>query len=234
MKITLVGQSTFIIETVEGIIILTDPWFHAFGFLRSSPPALEPDEITKCDLLLVSHNHVDHFDRAGIGIARRTGALIIGSARAAKKARRAGIGEAIGLAPTEKTTFKSLSITAVHAEHPLAKDAIGFNVRGRESFYFSGDTRHSEKIVRELEDARLDVAILQIACAKYFGRKDGMDIHDSAKLANELMPNIVVPMHYQHRGKTEDPGRMKALVKGPRVVILEPGVRTEVTAGTGK
>ena len=63
-----IGHSTFLIKK-NGITILTDPIFSdraspfkKIGPKRLIPPALSLEDITKIDIVTVSHNHYDHLD----------------------------------------------------------------------------------------------------------------------------------------------------------------------------
>ena len=56
--ITWFGHSCWEIGTPGGQTILLDPWFSN----PSSPKA--PDAVDRCDLMLVTHGHFDHFGDA--------------------------------------------------------------------------------------------------------------------------------------------------------------------------
>ncbi|MBI4831227.1 MAG: MBL fold metallo-hydrolase, partial [Candidatus Lindowbacteria bacterium] len=142
MKITAIGHSTFKLEIGERVI-LTDPWFATSGVLyrlftkRIYPLAVKPEQINRCDAMLVSHNHIDHFDRAALALARRLGTLIAGPPSVVKRAKRNGIQNCQSLRPGEGFDFSGMRITAVPAYHPLAKDGIGFLVESEKRAYFS-------------------------------------------------------------------------------------------------
>jgi len=60
----MIGHSTVLIEGA-GKRTITDPCFGTWGHLayrRLAPPALERDQLTDVDLVLLSHNHWDHVD----------------------------------------------------------------------------------------------------------------------------------------------------------------------------
>lgn len=229
MIITLIGQSSLRLELDEGITIITDPWFESFSFLRAVPPSLTPQDIKRCDLMLVSHNHIDHLDRAGLDLAKRLGAVFLGSARAARRAVRAGIKDVAGMTRGQKFSFRGLAIHAVAADHPFASDAVGFVIRGRKTLYFSGDTRHSKAVVEDLQGLRIDAAFLQIACSWYpFVGFDGMTIKSAVRLAEDIVPGIVIPIHYQVRTKTVDPEALRTRLPGIKVVVLTPGAPMEI------
>ncbi len=72
MRVTFVGHATFLIQA-NGLNILTDPFLSDrasplpfMGPKRVRPPAVAFDDLPKIDIVLVSHNHYDHLDRAAL------------------------------------------------------------------------------------------------------------------------------------------------------------------------
>lgn len=70
--------------------------------------------------MLVSHNHIDHLDNAGIELAKRRGVTFIGAERAAKRASRSGVKNVVSIKRGEEYPFRDIVIYAVAAEHPFA------------------------------------------------------------------------------------------------------------------
>ena len=68
------GQAGFLMKTASGRTIAIDPYFsdhvmrteNNIGFKRLTPPLCEADDI-EFDVLLISHEHGDHFDIEAIG-----------------------------------------------------------------------------------------------------------------------------------------------------------------------
>jgi L-ascorbate metabolism protein UlaG (beta-lactamase superfamily) len=175
MELTLIGQSTLLIRT-SGISIMTDPWWGQFEFLRGAPIALDPETIDPVDVMLVSHNHVDHWSRPAILLAKRRGSLVIGSRKAARRARKAGCTDVVELAPGQRHDFRGVAFHAVPAFHPFARDAVGFIIKGEKTVYFSGDTRYTPALREALQAYAIDIALVQTACSSYpFVGKDGMN-----------------------------------------------------------
>ncbi|MFM9977296.1 MAG: MBL fold metallo-hydrolase [Sphingomonadaceae bacterium] len=67
MFVTWIGHSTFLIQT-QGLNILTDPVYgdvagpYGVGPRRVAVPGIAFDDLPKIDLVIVSHNHYDHYD----------------------------------------------------------------------------------------------------------------------------------------------------------------------------
>ena len=210
MKITLIGHMTVLLE-IDGVNFLTDPWFGPCNLVekflapRLVRPSKESEEISGIDAMIVSHNHIDHFDSMAIELAHRTGCTVIGSQKVAKRAVKCGLKNVVALQEGKMTEFRGICIHAVHAEHPLASDAIGLVANGSRSVYFSGDTRLSQKTINDLSGFNIDVALAQGACAWYpFAGKDGMDLPDLTQLAELASPGWTVPLHLDCIGKWLD------------------------------
>lgn len=223
MQVTLLGQSTLLIN-ISGVCLMTDPWWGQFEFIRAVPLALDPEKLENLDLMLVSHNHIDHWSDPAIKLAARKGCQIIGSKKAVARARKKGLNKLTALSIGESTEYKGLKILAVPAVHPFAPDAIGFFVEGEQSFYFCGDTLYTPVVRDALAGKKIDVAFLQVACSTYpFIGKDGMEIADAVRFADELKPEAVVPVHYQVKGKVLESAALRSIKIAAKLVVLEPG-----------
>lgn len=228
MRATMVGQSTLLIE-MSGVSILTDPWWGRYEFMRGAPIALDPEGLTSLELMLVSHNHIDHFCPAAVDLARRLGTRVIASSRAARRARRRGLADAVPVSPGDRVEHRGLAVRAVPAFHPFAKDAVGFVVEGEEVFYFSGDTRYHPALAEALRPFRIDVAFVQVACSRYpLVGDDGMDLAAASRLLGEVKPGLAVPIHYQVKGKVLSPEELAAWDPPCAKAVLVPGAPTSL------
>ena len=73
-RVTWIGHATFLIQ-IGGINILTDPAFfeisHFIPRIVQAPISIE--KLPKIDVLLVSHNHIDHLDSASVKLLKKQG-----------------------------------------------------------------------------------------------------------------------------------------------------------------
>lgn len=231
MKIRFLGHNTFLLTLDDGTSLLTDPWFYRGKLLRVAPPAITPNALRSLDFLLSSHNHLDHIDNASLRLAKKLKATVVGSLKIEKRARKFGIQKVVGLKAGERFQSSSLTITAAPAQHPLESTAIGFVISAKKKrIYFSGDTRYFESLSAFLKQARPDLMFVQIACAKYFGKEDGMNVKTAARLVEEIKPKFAVPMHYHGRWKEADPNSFAAMVKkrGVEPLVFELGEEKEI------
>jgi L-ascorbate metabolism protein UlaG (beta-lactamase superfamily) len=218
---------TVLIE-MDGFTILTDPWFGPRGRKeralapRIVPPAANIGELGHIDLLLVSHNHIDHCDDISLETARDQGFAIVGPRSVAKRAKKLGAKSVVELEPGmvhrinkrsgDRTINGSadgsievssqVSIEALKAEHPLSSDALAYLIRGSKTVFFSGDTRYTPELECALKSAQPDVALVQAACAHYpLLGDDGMSLPEAAALVRAIRPRWTVPVHLHCAGK---------------------------------
>jgi L-ascorbate metabolism protein UlaG (beta-lactamase superfamily) len=230
VQLRLIGHMTVLIE-MDGFTILTDPWFGPRGRKeralapRIVPPAASLGELGHIDLLLVSHNHIDHCDNISLEAARDQGITVIGPRSVAKRAKKLGAKSIIGLEPGmvyrinkrsgDRTINGSadgsievssqVSIEALKADHPLASDALAYLIRGSKTVFFSGDTRYTPELEYALKSAQPDIALVQAACAHYpLLGDDGMSLPEAAALVKAIHPRLTVPVHLHCAGKWLD------------------------------
>lgn len=207
MKITAVGQATYYLED-GALTVLTDPWFSARGLSalfapRLVPPALLPGQIAACSLILLSHIHLDHWDRPALELARRCKSVVVTSPGAARRLKRAGLA-AVGLDAGECWSGLGVKVRAVEARHPLSPRAVGLVMAGRKTVYFSGDTIYHPAL-NSLENAAIDLALVQVSCARYpLLGPDGMDWPAAVSLVRRIKPRLFLPMHFTCKGKYLD------------------------------
>lgn len=71
-SVTWIGHATVLVQA-SGLNVLTDPMFSEraspvtfIGPRRAQPPGIALDDLPRIDVVLVSHNHYDHLDRASV------------------------------------------------------------------------------------------------------------------------------------------------------------------------
>jgi L-ascorbate metabolism protein UlaG (beta-lactamase superfamily) len=249
LSITLIGGPTALIE-IDGFRLLTDPTFDAPGIYelphvkleKLSGPALAEGAIGEIDAVLLSHDqHADNLDESGkhfLPKARRVLTTEIG-------ARRLG-GHAEGVAPWASTELtkgtRSLTVTATPARHgpagiePLAGDVIGFVLAPKDSrpIYISGDTVWYDGVAEVARRFKAGVVMPFAGAAQTRGPFHlTMDTNDTIETARAFPDAVIVPLHtdgWAHFKQNAGDLRVsfEALGFGPRLKLLEPGVKTVI------
>ncbi len=200
--LTFLGHSTVLVE-LEGLRILTDPILvDRLMFLARVVRPVDPSLYADIDLVLLSHLHVDHFDRRSLARIHSEPEIVT-CPGGAGLARSWGWPRVRALAPGESHQVGSVRITATPAEHPGFRPpfgprgtAVGFLIESGEArLYFAGDT----DLFPEMETmiaGELDVAFLPIGG---WGPRLGpghMDPSKAAEAVALLKPRFAVPIHW--------------------------------------
>jgi L-ascorbate metabolism protein UlaG (beta-lactamase superfamily) len=196
LKIIFVGHASLIFEC-SGKVIHVDP------------VSSEADYATlpKADIILITHEHFDHFDSRAIGLIRGPDTKIVVSRSCAGKIAGAEV-----LANGEKTTILGYPIEAVPAYNIVHKrpdgnpfhpkgNGNGYIVRfGDQRVYVAGDTEAIPEM-KALKD--IDIAFLPV------NMPYTMDMEMAAQAARTIRPRILYPYHYG----TTDIGKLVAALK---------------------
>ena len=216
-RITWLGHSAFKIEVAEKIV-LVDPW------LNGNPAAsVKASEITKADIVYVTHDHHDHLGDA-FDICKRTGATFVAILDLARYAEENGIKNIEGLNIGGSIETKGLKLTVVQATHTASRGVpTGVIIEGEgKAIYHAGDTGlfGDMRLIGELY--RLDVAMIPM------GGYYTMDAKEAIEAVKLLNPRVVIPMHYGTfpvLAKSADEFARSVREKTPKVkvVVLSPG-----------
>lgn len=197
MKVTWLGQAGLLFET-EGKKIIVDP------YLSDSVEAIEPhnkrrvpvDESflkVKPDILVLTHNHLDHTDPDTLEhyLSETSNVCVLASYNAWQNVRKVFGGiqnNYVMFNQGTKWTEGNIEFRAVYAEH--SDDcAIGVLIYAEgKVYYITGDTLYNEKIFRELPKD-IDYVFLPVN-----GRGNNMNMTD-ATLFCEKIGATAIPIH---------------------------------------
>lgn len=215
------GQHSFIVK-LGGCTVYIDPYLEPSP-ARQTPPLFMPEEITNADLVLCTHDHLDHIDPYALeGIVRASPeALFVAPRPHRERMLFIGVPESrLRLINADETVeAAAVRVTGVKAKHeffyetPEGFPYLGYVFEGNSVCgYHSGDTLVYEGLPATLRRWRLDVAFLPIngrdAERYQSGCIGNMTYQEAVDLAGELRVGLAVPSHWDmFRNNSEDPQR---------------------------
>ena len=180
IQISWLGHASFKIETKDKIIFI-DPY--------------DIETTDRADYIFITHIHHDHFSLEDIENIKKPSTIIVATSDCAAK-----LGDYVrAIKPDQPLEFENLKVQAIPAYnthhfkspgvpfHPKESNWVGFileinNVR----IYHAGDT---DKIP-EMENIQCDIAMLPV------GGTYTMDAEEAAQVANQIKPDLAIPMHW--------------------------------------
>jgi len=200
LSITFITHATLMFEW-SGLVVHVDP---------VSRGGAENAALPKADLILVTHEHGDHFDRAAIKVLSKTDTILLYTAKCAS-----AVPGGIVLKNGDTRTEKRISVEAVPAYnivhmrspgqpfHPRG-DGNGYILTfGDKRVYVAGDTEN----IPEMKAVKaIDIAFLPMNLPYT------MDPEMAAAAAKVVRPKILYPYHYSQT----DPAKLIELLKNEK------------------
>ncbi|MGD8564550.1 MAG: metal-dependent hydrolase [Desulfarculaceae bacterium] len=227
------GHSFVEFTTAEGKVVLFDPWTKEDG----NPGAeITLDQIEKADLVLISHDHLDHLGSA-VAICEKTGALLGGGVQTVARLQQEGF-------DTEKVAnfgagymvgggvaldwVKVIATQALHSSDTAC--ALGHIVQASDgtTVYHAGDTGIFGDMELLGKLYPLDLACLPM------GGIFTMDAYQASHAAAMLKPAMVLPIHYGSFpiiAQTPEEFVGLAAQNAPGIKVLTPSVGEQVVLG---
>ena len=169
----------------DGLEIQVDP-------VAEFAPATDYSKFPKADVIFVTHEHFDHFDRAAIEALRKDGTQVVANPSVQKML---GFGTVMANGES-RTICKDIALDAVPAYNTTA-GRTQFHPKGRDNgyvltmdglrIYIAGDTEDIPEMAK-LKD--VDVAFMP--CNQPYT----MTPQQVAKVAKTIKPKVLFPYHY--------------------------------------
>ncbi len=197
MKITWLGQAGLLLETGNKKIIV-DPYLSnsCFKLNPASDRRMPVDEKylkMKPDVLILTHDHLDHTDPETLEhyLCKNEGILVLASQNAWNHVRGMATGHNyVMFNRYTQWTLDDVKFTAVKAEHS-DNYAIGVIIEAEgKTYYITGDTLYNTEIFKDLP-ANIDVVFLPVN-----GVGNNFNMTDAARFAKEIGAKKVVPVHF--------------------------------------
>jgi L-ascorbate metabolism protein UlaG (beta-lactamase superfamily) len=192
------GHASFRLDASK--VIYFDPW----KLSKSSK---------KADIILITHEHFDHYSLEDIKIISSKDTVIVTSGEVSKQlqAYQSICREIKSLSPGDNIEVSGIKISVVPSYntnkqfHPRQTQKLGFIVTvDAVKIYHAGDT----DLIPEMKNFICDIALLPVS-GTYV-----MTAVEAAEAASVIKPEIAIPMHYgEIVGSDSDAKKLKDLLK---------------------
>ncbi len=195
MKITWLGQAGLLFVS-EQTTILIDPYFSdsaaSVAVHRNMPVSPAVWEI-KPDLLLCTHDHMDHFDPETIPhfVNADSDITVLSPYSVWERIRKAGgMNNFVQVSPGVVWTHGDVTVTTVEAVHSDPY-AVGFVIECEgKTYYVTGDTLFCPSALDKLPK-QIDVVFLPIN-----GKGNNMNAADASKFCDHIDAKLAIPIHF--------------------------------------
>jgi L-ascorbate metabolism protein UlaG (beta-lactamase superfamily) len=197
MKVSFLGQAGLLFD-FDGLRVMVDPYFsNSVGKLRPEKNRRQKSEMSflekKPDVLILTHDHLDHADPETLEILlkKHSGICVLAGRNAWETALQfGGDHNYVCFTPGCIWTEGSVSFEAVFAAHS-DPEAIGVLIRyNGKVYYITGDTLRSRRVTESL-GCQPDVVFLPIN-----GVGNNMNMAAAAAFAKEISARKAVPLHF--------------------------------------
>ncbi len=179
------------------------------------------EEFRDADLILITHDHYDHFSPEDIEKVACPGTVLVVPEKMSGKAQVVSklVGKIMTVSPGEHREIEGLELETVPAYnimkpfHTKGSEWVGYIliIEGKR-IYIAGDT----DLTKEAKEVRCDIALVPI------GGTYTMDVGKAAELINTIRPEVAIPVHYGSIvGKPSDGEAFRQKVKAPVQVELK-------------
>ena len=219
LAVWFLGQAGLILKGADTVVYI-DPYLTGEANPADAPPApsrrmfpppLAPESVTNADVVLLTHDHLDHTDAATVGPLAKASpqAVFVGSSWSRAILKAAGVSDdRVRPAPVgEPLTFGALTVTPIPAAHyDLERDGAGHHrylgylvsLNGV-TLYHSGDTILVPELLDALERQRVDIAALPVNGRDYW--RDQRNIvgnlypQEAANVVATIGADVFIPLH---------------------------------------
>jgi L-ascorbate metabolism protein UlaG (beta-lactamase superfamily) len=225
-RITWLGQAGFRIE-LDGAVVVVDPWLspHAERLIPPAPLELAADGV---DVLLITHEHLDHLDlpfvpsvlerspRARVVVPEAIAALVDGLVpeRRLELVRPHDALEIDGVHIHVTPAYHGVSMRDAYSDGSSPGGAprfVGYVLGAERRIYHAGDTIVTDELTEAIAGLGVDLALLPIngrdAEREARGIVGNMDSAEAVELAVTVGATTLVPYHWDgFAGNTALPG----------------------------
>lgn len=200
MECIWLGQAGLLFD-FDGIKVMVDPYLsdsvaEAIPANTRRVPVNESYFDVKPDVLILTHDHLDHTDPATLEVILKKweGICVLASQNAWKHVRAYGNNHNyVMFDRNTEWTHGAIHFQAVHAQHSDGF-AIGVLITCQDkTYYVTGDTLYHTQVIQEVRAAgkKIEAVFLPVN-----GAGNNMNMADAARLAAAIAARKVVPVHF--------------------------------------
>ncbi len=220
LKIKWLGQAGYILSDGKSTICI-DPYLsdvvnRVAGRPRTRVVPISPQDL-KCDLIICTHNHLDHLDIDSISLMDKS-IEFLAPCDCKEVLLALGVEKYNEFNAGDSFKIGGFEITAVFADHTVP--AVGVVIKhGDNVLYFTSDTLYNEK----LTEIKCDILFICIN-----GKLGNMNVDEAVNITEKISPRTAVPNHYDmFESNSEDPEKFNVKNR----FIMEFNKEYEVTNG---
>ena len=207
LRIKWLGQSGYILSDGKTTICI-DPYLsdcvnRIANRPRTRAVPFNPEDL-KADVLICTHNHLDHIDVDAIPLMKKENMIFCAPSDCKNVLLELCVEKYVSFDEGATVKIADFELNAVFADHTVP--AIGVLVKyANETLYFSGDTLYNEK----LKDIKCDYMFICIN-----GKLGNMNADEAVSIANAVKPSVAVPNHYDmFESNSENPEKFTLRVE---------------------
>lgn len=248
-----VGHASVLVNFF-GVHILTDPVLFervgaqigigTLGRKRLVAPAIDPNNLPRIDMVLLSHAHMDHMDLPSLSRMPQT-ARVVTAPNTSDILTGQPFARPTELRWNEKSIIATpsgdIEIQAVEVKHWGARwkfddhrGYVGYLLkRGGKTILFGGDTAYTGAFA-ELRHHKIELAIMPIGS---YGSRSGNHCtpEETVRMVDQAGAHFIVPIHHSTfpigKEPLEEPlARLEAAVPGDRIALKQIGATWRLPA----
>ncbi|MAG21875.1 MAG: metal-dependent hydrolase [Candidatus Diapherotrites archaeon] len=208
--------------------ILIDPFINSTNntvdFKRLIQCGAKKKDLCNIAMILVTHEHFDHFDKATIeDIVAKENCCVVAHDHILSELD-VPIRFKAPIRMDQSLCLRNINIKALSAHHPNAFYPVGFLLEfENQRVFHAGDTA----LTNSFNEIKTDIAMLPI------GGTYTMDCVDAVRAVKTMKPKYVIPMHFGTFSMIEqDPKEFKQRIEKSvlktKAVVLKPGQKIKI------
>lgn len=233
------GHATAMLRS-GGVTVLTDPHFEArlgisvgsrrIGRRRTTALPGDVDDLPPIDVVLLSHAHFDHWDRATLRRLANAGTIAVIPPRTYRLLPR-GFGDVVEIGWDQQKVVRGLSLTGIKPRHWGARFLIdrrrGYNAYliedGVRRIVYGGDTADTDAFdaLGRPPGGGVDLAVMGIGCSDPWEHHHATP-EQAAAMAERMGARRLMPIHhstFHDRCEPGDPFARLVKVWSPERII---------------